>query len=177
MPSTIITTIGAANANSYLDVAAADLYFDDRLDAAKWTAAVTADKTRALLQAAARMQDQNWLGNRVNTIQRLAWPRVGVAKIDQAGGWYGLGYGGGYYFYDYYRSDEIPQPVKDSQCEFALLFLSGGGGGVAAGTIESFTIDGLNVKFAGQGAVSAVDDSRAKALIAGLVAGNVLMRG
>ncbi len=178
MPSTIISTVGAANANSYVvDLAAANAYFDDQLNSSKWTAATDADKTRALLQAAARMQDENWLGNRVNTIQRLAWPRVAVAKTDQAGGWwYGLGYGGGYWFADYYRSDEIPQPVKDAQCEFALVLLSGGGGGAAAGTIESFTVDGLNVKFAGEGATSAVDDSRAKALIAGLVAGDVLVR-
>src|SRR5262245_24388222 len=175
MPTALDTTIGGANANSYVDLTAANAYFDDQLNVSKWTAATDDDKKRALLTATLRMQDENWLGNRVNTIQRLAWPRVGVKKVDQAGG--SWGYGGGYWFADYYRSDEIPKPVKDSQCEFALVLLSGGGGGVAAGTIESFTVDGLNVKFAGEGAVSAVDDSRARALISGLVSGDVLQRG
>jgi len=177
MPSTIITTIGAANANSYIDVAAADSYFDDQLNVTKWTAAITADKQRALLSAAARLQDENWLGSRVNSIQRLAWPRIGVAKVDGVGPGYGWGYGYGYYCGEHYRSDEIPQPVKDAQAELALVLLSGGGGGASAGAIESFTVDGLNVKFAGQGAVATVDDSRARALISGLVAGNELMRG
>src|SRR5262249_50443542 len=160
-------TIGGANANSYVDVAAADLYFDDQLNSSKWTAASTADKTRALLMAANRLQIENWLGGRVKTTQRLAWPRLDVREVDPIGMGYGTGYGYGYGYFstEYYRSDEIPQPVKDSQCEFALVFLSGGGGGVAAGTIESFTVDALSVKFAGQGATSAVDDSRAKALI------------
>src|SRR5215510_4585286 len=101
MPSTIITTIGGSTSNSYVDVAAADLYFDDQLNVTKWTAAVTADKQRALLTAATRMQDENWLGNRVTTTQRLAWPRIGVAKVDQVGN-LGYGYGYGYQLSQYY---------------------------------------------------------------------------
>src|SRR5262245_48023890 len=113
MPSTINKQIGGSSSNSYVDVADADLYFDDQLNTSKWTAAVTADKTRALLSAAARMQDENWLGSRTNTTQHLAWPRVGVPKVDQISSGYAMGYGYGYQLTQYYLNNEIPQPVKD----------------------------------------------------------------
>jgi hypothetical protein len=125
------------------------------------------------------LQDENWLGNRVTTTQRLAWPRLGVAKVDQVGGWGfgGFGYGGsyGYQLTQYYLSTEIPQAVKDAQCELALVYLSGGSG-LAAGSIESFDLDGLRVDLSGESAAGA-DDSRVRQLIAGLVGGNELVRG
>src|SRR5215510_6309735 len=164
MPSTIVTTIGSASANSYVDTAAADAYFDDQLNVTKWTLAVTADKQRALLMAAKRLQIENWLGNRVTTIQALAWPRVGVQKVDGIDGGYAWGYG--YLNAEYYLPTEIPQRVKDAQCEFALSFLSGGAG-IEAGAIESFNVDGLSVKMTSE-SPGGVGDERAFQLIAGL---------
>src|SRR5262245_50628907 len=148
MPSAIVTTVGSANSNSYVDVAAADAYFDDRLDAAVWTAAVTADKTRALLMAANRLQVENWLGNRVTTAQQLAWPRVDVAKVDPVGAGLGYGYPHGYGlgFGEFYKSDEIPQQVKDAQCELALAYLGGFDDG-GEDVMDSFSADGVSVKF------------------------------
>ncbi len=177
MPSPIVTTIGAANANSYVEVAAADIYLGDRLNATFWTGAVADDKTRALIQAANRLQIENWLGDRVTTTQRLAWPRIGVAKVDPAGGGYGLGYGGGYCFSDYYRSDEIPQPVKDAQCELALSLLANGAPPIP-GTrrVKNFSADGLSVAYEYIGLPGVLSDE-VLGLIAGLVAGNISMRG
>src|SRR5215475_3175217 len=179
MPSTIVTTIGSPSANSYISVVDGDAYFDDRLDAAKWTAAQTADKTRALLQAAKQMQFENWLGSRVNSTQAMAWPRVGVAKIDAISfGYSGHSHGYGYgYWYpkEVYLPTEIPQPVKDAQAELALDLLSGVSGGAGAPTIQSFTLDGLNVQMSGNTTIVAT--SRAGRLISTLVVGNQLQRG
>src|SRR5215510_57417 len=178
MPSTIVTIIGAANANSYVDVGAADTFFDDRLYAAAWTGAVTSDKTRALLMAANRLQVENWLGNRVTTIQRMAWPRLGVAKVDPVGvgygGGWGYGYGWGYPFAEYYRVDEIPQQVKDAQCELALAYLQGFDDG-GEDAIDSFTADGVSVKLRPQ-RPGGTFPPRVSQLISELTVGNELMR-
>lgn len=176
MPSAIITTIGGSTSNSYVDVVTADAYFDDKVEAATWTGAMSDNKARALLMATQRMQSENWLGSRATTTQRLAWPRLNVHKIDGVGAGYGAGWGGygyGWFFGDVYLSTEIPQQVKDAQCELALEFLSGftEGGDDA---MESFSADGVGIKFRGQpagGMPSAVAQ-----LIAGLVSGNILVR-
>jgi hypothetical protein len=180
MPSAIVTTVGAANANSYIDVGPVDAYFDDRLDAAAWTGAVSADKTRALLMAAQRLDRENWLGNRVTTSQRLAWPRIGVEKIDPVG--VGFGYGGywgysgyGYQFSEVYKSDEIPQQVKDAQCELALAYLEGFDDG-EEDAMDSFLADGVSVKFR-QSRPDGVLPPRVQQLIGGLIEGNRLVRG
>jgi DnaT-like ssDNA binding protein len=177
MPSVIVTTVGAANANSYVDVTAADNYFDDRLDAAVWTAAVTADKTRALLMAANRLQNENWLGNRVTSTQRLAWPRIDVAKVDPVGAAFGYGgrWGYGYQFSEVYKSDEIPQPVKDAQCELALAYLEGFDDG-EEDAVDSFSADGVSVEFRASRPDGGLPP-RVRQLIGGLIGGNRLVRG
>lgn len=175
MPSAIVTTVGAANANSYVDVTAADNYFDDRLDAAVWTAAVTADKTRALLMAANRLQNENWLGNRVTSTQRLAWPRTNARKVDPVGAGFGYhAYGYGYSFTEVYKSDEIPQPVKDAQCELALAYLDGFDDG-EEDSVDSFTADGVSFKLRASRSDGELPP-RVTQLIGALIAGNRLVR-
>src|SRR5262245_17788702 len=176
MPSAIVTTVGSANSNSYVDVSTADAYFDDRLAAALWTAAITADKTRALLMAANRPQVENWLGNRVTSTQRLAWPRIGAAKVDPIGVGYGFGYHGyGYQFAETYKSDEIPQPVKDAQCELALAYLGGFDDG-EEDAVDSFSADGVAFKFRASRPDGELPP-RVTQLIGALIAGNRLVRG
>jgi hypothetical protein len=176
MPLPILDiTVGGASTNSYVTVAEADTYFDARLNTEAWT--TTADnRTRALLMAAQRLDRENWLGNRVTSTQRLAWPRMYVEKVDGIGVGYGWGYGGGYGwpFGDVYSSTEIPQRIKDAQCEIALAFLDGfdESGGDAMG---SFTADGVSVKFSSQSPSSALPFVAGQ-LLSGLIAGNVLMR-
>lgn len=121
MPSTIDTTISGASSNSYVTVTAARSYFDDRLSTGSFLEASSDDQERALLQAAARLNFFNWLGERASTAQALAWPRAGVAKRDSE--YFGL-YTSGVYI-DHFPSDDIPQFVKDAQCELADAYLSG----------------------------------------------------
>jgi len=181
---TLDTTIGGAAANSYIDVAAADVYFDARLNTEAWTGATSDNKTRSLLMAATRLESENWLGSRVTTTQRLAWPRMYVQKVDGIGSGYGWGYGGGYgwgygggygwLFGDVYLSTEIPQRVKDAQCELALALLddfdeSGDD------ALDSFTADGVNMKFQSQKPAGGLPSTVGQ-LLGGLIGGNVLVR-
>lgn len=174
------TTIGGGSANSYISLADAETYFDSRLNSETWTNAESDNKTRALLMAANRLQSENWLGNRVTTTQRLAWPRLYVEKVDGIGPGYGWGYGGGYsggygwLFGDVYLSTEIPQRVRDAQCELALAFLSGFDEG-GDDPMASFSADGISINFRAQRPSGAFPPPVAQ-LISGLVAGNVLVR-
>jgi hypothetical protein len=61
--------------------------------------------------AAQRFQRENWLGSRVDETQALAWPRYNVLVVDGVGA--------------YYLTTEIPQLVKDAQCELALAMIGG----------------------------------------------------
>ncbi len=179
---TLITTIGGATSNSYISVEDAQLYFDVRLGSEAWMNETNADnKIRALIQAANRLQSENWLGNRVASTQRLAWPRIDVQKVDPVGvgysyGWgYGGGYGWRYGFSEYYASTEIPQPIKDAQCELALGYLSGFDDG-EQDVMDSFSADGVSVRFRAQRPGGGMPP-RVLQLIAELIGGNELRRG
>lgn len=172
---TLDTTVGGANANSYVDVATADAFLDARLNSSAWTNATADDKTRALLMAASRLEIENWLGQRVTTTQRLAWPRWGARKRDgitfsffgyQAYGWSEA---------EEYLTTEIPQPVKGAQCELALAYLEDfedGGGEL----MDSFSTDGVTVKLKNSKPDGGLP-ARVSQLIGGLIAGNMLIRG
>lgn len=168
------TTIGDAAANSYISVADAEAYMDSLLNASSWTGATSDDKTRSLLTAARRLDRENWLGTRATKTQRLAWPRVGAVKPDPVGAAVGYGgYWGGYG--ETYASTEIPQPVKDAQCELALAYLEGFDES-GDDDIDSFSSDGVFIKHRTskpQGGLPAA----VLQLIAPLIAGNRLVRG
>jgi DnaT-like ssDNA binding protein len=170
-------TIGGLAANTYVAIDEAENFLDSRLNAGAWTNASPEDKKRALLMAAARLDRENWLGTRVTAEQRLAWPRIDVQKVDPVGsgfgGFYGHSWGWGYG--EVYRSDEIPQPVKDAQCELALAYLEGFDDG-AEDAIDSFSLDGVSVKHR----ASRPDGGpppRVLQLIGPLIGGNRLVRG
>jgi len=64
--------------NSYVDVAEADAYFDDRLDAAAWTDETDPlQKARALITATSMLDNLEWSGVAVSVDQTLAFPRNG----------------------------------------------------------------------------------------------------
>ncbi len=118
---TLVATAGASDANSYATVAEASVYFNERLNAAAWTSAVTAatgDPERALIAATRRVDQEAFVGDPVNaltgttdgTTQALQWPRYGAVD---ANGWE-------------YLSTVIPRPVKDAAMELALYLLNQG---------------------------------------------------
>lgn len=110
MPSTLVATVGAANANAYDTVANGDTYFDNRLNASAWTGASADDKTRALLQATRWLDNQEFQGVKVAEAQALKWPRYWAD--DDSG-------------YEY-ESDVIPQIIIDAMFELALRLLNDG---------------------------------------------------
>jgi len=189
MPSAIVTTVGAANANSYVDLKEASAYFDDRRNMEAWDTATSDDRTRALFDAAKRLNRENWHGDRAKSDQRLAWPRAGVIKPDGAGigsadfipgagaslyprtgyGFYWGGYG------EQYSSTEIPQEVKDAQCELALAYLEGFDES-GEDALESFSEDGVSMKFRASKPDGGLPP-KVMQLISGLIAGNRLIRG
>ena len=108
MAASIDTTVGGASANSYVTLAEADAYFDEHLNVTDWTDATDDLKNRALIQAARRLDQLSFNGGKATEAQALKWPRIGV--VDDEG--YGI------------DSDEIPQQMKDAQCELALAMLA-----------------------------------------------------
>jgi len=64
--------------NSYVDVAEADVYFNDRLDAAAWSdESDSTQKEKALITATHMLNDLEWSGVAVSVDQSLAFPRNG----------------------------------------------------------------------------------------------------
>jgi len=61
--------------NSYATLAAAELYFVDRLDAAAWQVAADLLKSQALIMATAMLDSLDWSGAVMNPTQYLAFPR------------------------------------------------------------------------------------------------------
>lgn len=170
MPSAIVETIGSASANSYATLEEAATYFGDRLNVSAWDAASGGDdQTKALLMACKRLERENWLGSRVNETQALSWPRNGVEKVDSVGGTAD--------FYGYtatYSATEIPQQVKDAQCELALAYLSGYGQS-GGNSVKSFTADGFSVSFGETRSETALPESVSR-LLAPLTRGPQLVR-
>jgi len=180
MPSAIATIIGDANANSYATEAEADTYFDDKVGGSTWIDGDSDDKIRALLQAAKRLDQFNWLGARATSTQALAWPRIGVMKRDSANvGYAGYGYYGNYpygLFGEQYAQDEIPQQIKDAQCEFAFAYLSGTYNDSGEAEVKSFSDDKMSVTF-DQPRLAGESPAEVTRLLAGLTAQNRRVRG
>lgn len=136
----LVTTVGASSANSYVSVDDALTYFegvpfsDAIRDAGD-------DLATYLFHAAKLMQDFQWLGERVNETQALAWPRVDCPNPDSIGSHWGRKYE--------FLSTIIPQRVKDAQCELAKEILAGGEHGPLMGgssaNVTSFKLGDLSV--------------------------------
>lgn len=98
-----------ANAESYVSVATADLYWSARNNST-WSAASEAQKEAALREATQFLDGSyRWSGTLVNSAQALAWPRV--LTLDKAG--------------RTVSSSSVPNAVKSALCELALEALSG----------------------------------------------------
>jgi hypothetical protein len=108
--STIIdATIGGASANSYVTLAEATAYFATRLYVDDWAAAASdTAREQALIMAARRIDEEDFIGYRASSTQSLKWPRLNAQKPDS---------------FAYYEATEIPQLVKVAQFEYALLFV------------------------------------------------------
>lgn len=163
MASEIVTTVGSASANSYVTHDEAELYFADRLNVDAWTNAEDS-RPKALLMAAKQLQTENWLGVRVDTTQALAWPRSGVENPDSVP-------------CALYLTTEIPQRIKDAQCELALYLLAANRQpGEANRRVKSWSADGVSATYENVGGAQSVPND-VLSLIAPLTAGVRIRRG
>ena len=179
MAATLVTTIGGASANSYVTLDEAETYLDTVLEADAWEAATAPRRTRALLQAARQLQDENWIGERATSTQALAWPRFDASKPDSAIGAYGYGYKtfGGRRG-EVYSVTEIPERVKQAQIELALAYLDGWGAddGADEADVSSLDIEGLSLSFRSSNPRAGQLPARVAKLIGDLVRGPEFVR-
>lgn len=113
-------TVGGAAATSYVAVAAALSYFEDRLHAEAFQDAGPGKQEDALVMATRRLEQLGYLGRRSTSTQRLAWPRAGIRNSE--GCWL--------------DSTTIPEQLTAATCELALALLQ-------ADPDEEFAGDGL----------------------------------
>jgi hypothetical protein len=121
MAITIVATAGAADANSYLTLAAAQTIIDGLVendDVAAWGTATTDQKNRALYTATQRLDRERYLGARATDTQSLQWPRTGVRKPDTYINTYAVGFPFRITT-DYFADDEIPVQVQEAQATSA----------------------------------------------------------
>lgn len=108
--STLVSTAGASNANTYCTRSDANQYDDDNPQSGTtWSSASNDQKDQALLMAT-RLLDEHvdWTGAASDSVQRLNWPRTGM--------WDRNGYG--------LDSDAIPDGLRDATAEFARQVLA-----------------------------------------------------
>lgn len=110
---------GVAGANTFADVAYADAYFAASGETG-WTGE-NAAKEAALVRAGRYLNGLRWIGDKVDRVhQAMCWPRYIVPLPGSSGGIY-LGYA----YANCWPSNEIPEAVKQAQCEAALRYLAG----------------------------------------------------
>jgi len=106
MAATIIATVGAADANSYITLAEAQAYADGDIDAAEWDNSTTDQKTRALITATRNLDLVGFVGVRSTTTQALAWPRKDFTTSEKT-----------------YEDDEVPSEIKVATWELVKALL------------------------------------------------------
>lgn len=143
MAPILVATLAGASSNSYITVADATTYFDNRLDASDWTAATADNKAAALITATSWLDTVEFYGDRSATTQALKWPRTDVTcdGVEATAAF-------------------IPREIKDATCEAALALLRNPtmlrGVVTAPGSYDEVTLGDLSVKYRGQGEVESL---------------------
>ena len=76
------STIGGSASNSYCSLIEADAYFADRLNGSTFTGQPEGIREKALVTATRRIDEETFVGTKVNLDQRLQWPRFNVYDED-----------------------------------------------------------------------------------------------
>lgn len=143
MAPILVATLAGATSNSYITVADATIYFDNRLDVTDWTAATADNKAASLITATSWLDTLDFYGDRSSTTQALKWPRTDVTC-------------------DGIEADAtfIPREIKDAACEAALALLRNPtmlrGVVTAPGSYEEVELGELRVKYRGQSEVQSM---------------------
>lgn len=140
-PAVVIdTTVGGANANSYVTLAEVDDYLaTHRLFVSGWSTGVDADRIAAIIWAMLLIEARiKWKGIKSTSIQSLSWPRYGA--IDDDGYLIGYDYTSEVYI--------IPEYLKHAVSELAyLLKLSDRTAEVSSKGLNSLKLDVISLDF------------------------------
>lgn len=82
MTLVLVATPGDVNANSYVDVATASVYFAARQNADAFVGASLTQQTLALVAATQRLEQEYYVGLKATSQQPLKWPRYDVWDED-----------------------------------------------------------------------------------------------
>jgi hypothetical protein len=113
------------NTNSYVTVAQADAYMENRIGNDNWTSATNTVKEQVLITATQLVDDNPWIGYAVSSSQALAWPRENAIYYDDRLG-----------LQVTVPNDEVPTRVLTAVYEQALHLLDNDG--VLKGQIQTF---------------------------------------
>lgn len=113
--------------NSYVSLAEANSYFEDRIDVAAWSEASDTQKSQALVTAASILEILDWAGTAVSDLQALAFPREGSYFDPRLG-----------YPVDF--TSTIPDRVIKAQYELAYHLLNNDGLLDDSGGVDNLTI-------------------------------------
>lgn len=145
---TIVSTVGASNANSYVSSAFMDAYCDSRLDSGAWIDEPDDDKKASALIQATRVLDSvyDWNGWLATDVQALRWPRDGALNYDQAFGPNSM------YDFDstltaYFANNIVPLQVQNATCEMALYILQQSGYSASVNDLKAVRVGPLRVDF------------------------------
>lgn len=118
--------------NSYVTLAEANIYFEDRLDVSAWTAATDAQKSQALVTATMLLDSQDWLGTVRADNQSLAFPRAGTYNDPKLGK-------------DIELSDTVPNRIINAVFELAHHLLNNDGLLDDTGTVSELSVGQINL--------------------------------
>ena len=128
----LVATAGAANANSYCDLAFADSFFSSRLGSEKWLQAQTLFREASLVTAAIVLDsDFSWIGVVASDTQSMRWPRKYVEDVDGRE----------------VTDTTIPLPIKQAQCELALQILKDGEYTGVISDLDTVRVGSIRVDF------------------------------
>jgi hypothetical protein len=135
----IVATPGAADANSYLTLGAAQAIIDGFVqdsDVTAWASATTDQRNRALFTATQRLDRERFLGARATDAQALQWPRTGVRKPDTYINTYAVGFPFRITT-DYFTDTEIPTQIQYAQVVLAT-YLNSNPDGIGLSGLEDY---------------------------------------
>ena len=139
MAITLVATPGAADANSYLTLAAAQTIIDGFVqdpDVQHWNSGNTDSRNRALFTATQRLDRERFLGARATDTQALQWPRTGVRKPDTYINTYAVGFPFRITT-DYFTDTEIPDQIQKAQAILAV-YLNNNKDGIGLSGLEDY---------------------------------------
>lgn len=125
-------TVGGVSANSYIDEAAAEIYFETVINSDAWDNATSPNREAALITAS-RLLDQNvnYFGYIAEDTQAMRWPRTLTYNQDGVE----------------YLDTIIPEKLKNIVCDLALSILENGGYTASTNQFKQMNIGSLLFKY------------------------------